>query len=142
MVRFPPIPFDLLLTDTPPHHTDIIGCGAVLTIGCGFLALAAFISSVLILFRHTTHARTRVRQASILGFLTLWVLITAIATLILTRTKSAKVSAMLGSTKLPEALVRAAEKAAGVHRVYWENWYCESLRFINFWLLGCWFIRA
>ena len=108
-----------------PPSLDIVASGAILSVGCGFLALASFISLGLLWFRPNRKTRT---QALTLGFFTVWVLATGAATLALALNGSVNVSARIGKTKVPEALVAAAEKAAGVSRVYWEHDYCKSSR--------------
>ncbi|EJD41860.1 hypothetical protein AURDEDRAFT_115300 [Auricularia subglabra TFB-10046 SS5] len=104
------------------NDSDVVAVGAVLTVGCGFLALACFISLVLGVFKKSWPSRPGL-QGGIIGFLSLWILATVIPTLVLARTREAKVAAFLGTTQIPDVLVQAAEKAAGVSRVYWDHDY-------------------
>ncbi|KZV83318.1 hypothetical protein EXIGLDRAFT_701539 [Exidia glandulosa HHB12029] len=113
------------------NDNDVVAVGAVLTVGCGLLGLAAFISLLLGLFKSPwpTHPRL---SGGIILFFTIWILAAAIPTILIARTREADVSAFLGSVKIPDILVHAAEEAAGVSRVYWDHDYLHWASIVPF----------
>ncbi|KAH7100044.1 hypothetical protein BKA62DRAFT_708102 [Auriculariales sp. MPI-PUGE-AT-0066] len=114
------------------NTNNIIASGSVQTVGCGLLALAAFLSLLLHAFApHRANARPKL-QGGLIGFFSLWVLVTSIATLVIARNGSATVSAFLGSVKVPDSIVKALEKANHSSRVYWDHDYLHSATIVPF----------
>ncbi|WVW82703.1 hypothetical protein I302_104714 [Kwoniella bestiolae CBS 10118] len=109
---------------------DLTAAGFALSVGAGGIAVGT-----LILFIHSLRLLPMTRFIRKIFFLsplmlllnTLLLIASGIAVTVLGRKGTASVEAYLGTTKLPEAVIRAQAKAQGAHLDYWANDYVKFM---------------
>jgi len=90
------------------------------------VTIAIITASVLaVLFRSRTRPKFFTILGSLLAFASVWLLAVTIAFTIIFATKSARVSASLGSLQLPQSVIDAQAKALGVSPIYKNQSYRE-----------------
>lgn len=103
---------------------DIISSGAVLTVGCGLLALTSLLTFLLTFLR--PRARKTHRFSGFLHFFwVVWILATVIAYDVIARNREAKVTAFLAGGQLPDSFVQQQEQLLGVTPKYWPHNYIK-----------------
>lgn len=112
-------PLYVYLFSQPPDIylmvVDVLDAGYVLTAGCGLLSV---LSLAFLALPARLAIRTLPIQTALLAFTTIWILATAIPVTLFTANRSAKVTAFLGGTQLPDSVVQATMKALGVSGKY------------------------
>jgi hypothetical protein len=106
-----------------PFSLAISRPGIVVTVVSGLIALSSLIFLAISLLSRSLIANKI--KGGILGFLGVWLLATQIAFTQIFATKAAKVTAFLGGSQLPQALVDARQKQLGVTGVFKEIGYRE-----------------
>jgi len=81
--------------------------------------------------RSKTRPKIFVILGSLLSFTSLGLLTVTIAFTVIFATKSARVSAFLGSTKLPQSIIDARARALGVSPVYKDQSYRELRMYVD-----------
>lgn len=95
-------------------------------------AVQAIIGGLAVLSAYAVLNRSKIRPkflvilGSLLSFTSIWLLCVTIAFTVIFATKSAQVSAFLGSSQLPQTIVDAQARALGVSPVYKDQSYRES----------------
>jgi len=115
------------------NTNDAIAVGSVLIIGCGALAVASLIA-LLATFRLQRMSRLYLlAEPAAFIFITVWILACTIANTVVLRHHSAKVTAFLGTTQLPQSTVDGTAAQLGVSSMYWTN------GFVKFFTIIPWF---
>lgn len=102
---------------------DIITVGRVSLAVQALIIGLATVSALAILFRSRTRPKFFTILGSLLAFASLWVLSVTIAFTVIFATKSAHVSASIGSVQLPQSVIDSQARALGVSPVYKDQSY-------------------
>lgn len=109
-----------------PRLADITTAGEVSAAVQGIIGGLAVLSAYAVLNRSKTRPKFLVILGSLLSFASIWLLAVTIAFTVIFATKSARVSAFLGSVQLSQSIVDAQARALGVSPVYKNQSYRES----------------
>ncbi|OCF40127.1 hypothetical protein I317_06078 [Kwoniella heveanensis CBS 569] len=109
---------------------DLTGAGFALSVGAGGIAVGTLILLVysLHVFPVTSFQRKIFFLSPLMLFInTLLLIAGGIAVVVLARTGTTTAVAYLGTQRLPDSIVRAQAKAAGVPLDYWSNGYVKFM---------------
>ncbi|KAL4079918.1 hypothetical protein V8B97DRAFT_2020669 [Scleroderma yunnanense] len=104
--------------------SDIFDVGAVLTAGCGLLAIVSAIC-LGFLFRPLRNVLFLRVQGWTLYACALWILATVIPFDVFFATRSASVTASLGGIPVSQTIIQSIESSLGVSPVYKHSWFCK-----------------
>ncbi|KAG5640570.1 hypothetical protein DXG03_008057, partial [Asterophora parasitica] len=108
----------------------VLKSGIVLTVVGAFIAVLCSIFIGVIFFARAYAAHSFHAQSLFLFVCSVWLLATLIPFTYFFATRSAQVSASIGGIKLPEAIVKATEKALGSTSVYKDIPYLKLVAII------------
>jgi len=108
---------------------DTLRSGIVIAVTCGLIGLISMTSLKLMLLPSfkALGDRTRKLRAYLLAFFTIWLLAALIPFTVFFATRSAIVSAYVGSQRVPQAAIEKAQKQLGATPVYKKIYFLRLL---------------